>query len=249
MKRDREAIRERIQWLLETLFGGSQAAMARAAGVSPSLVSRVVSRGLMPGAQLVAGLASHPAINRQWLVEGTGPPLTQAEESVGDPLLPVSETLLHDSPHRCAGMFVGARPTARLYYAISRYWYLVSDPATTPRMLNCESGDLLLVDTNVSRYRVPTSLKELRVLHRPGEKEAFFDIETGQTAGGTGRHIRLDLEPLPDPAAQVKADKRMKGAKATVAAPLPPGTKLVGVVLRLERSFSVPKFSESTDHD
>jgi len=125
-------IRERIREVVEDLFFGNQAAAARAVGVSPAAISRILKGDLRPGSQVLSGFSNLPAVNEKWFMTGQGDPFYE-EPPTG---LRVSKVLLPGTVGSGDELFVGQyRPVAIEYHKVTRYWYEVPRESSISRRL------------------------------------------------------------------------------------------------------------------
>jgi transcriptional regulator with XRE-family HTH domain len=153
-RRAQEAFRERLQWILDHLFKRNQRALARALGISQSLLSRVL-RGLQGGGpHLIAAVAGLPGLNPEWVHDGTGEAL--APEQQADDSAPVTNRVLPGAPQDHANQLTGERhPLAPAFFRPTRYFCrlpreatLLTDTDGPGRSLALLAGDLLLLDAN-----------------------------------------------------------------------------------------------------
>jgi Helix-turn-helix len=77
---------KRIFLLCDWIWEGRQKLMAKYLQVHPATVSRLATGRRRPSQAILARLASHPQVNRQWLYDGVGHPLVEPPEAEVDPL-------------------------------------------------------------------------------------------------------------------------------------------------------------------
>src|SRR4051794_40511621 len=90
----------RIAWLLNHLFGGNMRRMAEAAGLSHSVLSKIIGCRQGAGRRTIEAIAAHPRVNPAWLLHGQGEPLLAArQEAPGEGWpVPVSRIILPGPP-------------------------------------------------------------------------------------------------------------------------------------------------------
>ncbi len=141
-----EAARERIRFVVEKKFEGSQTELANALGVARSLISIVLRSVQPPTRNLMARLGTIPGINPRWAATGEGDAFGPDAHGT----LPVSVGILPGWPERYPELLTGERcPVADAYSQQSRYWNRVD--ATCPALnagLALLAGDMLLMDAN-----------------------------------------------------------------------------------------------------
>lgn len=74
--RQREAIRDRVKFLLDYHWSGNQRQMARDLGVSQGLISKIVNGLQGAGRQFLTVLGQQRGVNPDWLLRGEGQPLS-----------------------------------------------------------------------------------------------------------------------------------------------------------------------------
>lgn len=144
---DREDARKRVKYVLEIVWSGSQREMARAVGISQSLVSKVVNGQQPPGKRFMAALAKYPGINAEWIMNGTG----HAVEFPQRGSLPVAYGVLPAPPLEVPHLLSGSRhPVADQYDRNSRYWLLLTEqtPVVRDQSHRLAPNDLLLLETD-----------------------------------------------------------------------------------------------------
>ena len=167
---------ERITWLLNTVWGGNRSEMARAVGVTHSVLTKVASGQQGPGRRLMAAIASHPKINPGWLLSGEGEPLVadsregRAEGwAVPIAVEPLPGPLDQHRDQLSAEFF----PTAGAFYRATRYWLRVSagEPALNDKTSGVHEGDLLLIETDPAAWKLPESVDgKLCLVRLPASK-------------------------------------------------------------------------------
>lgn len=143
--RDREAIQERIRFLVNHRWAGRQRQMARDLGVSQALISKLVNGQQAAGKQFLLTLAKHSGVNLEWLVDGQGPPVQWPERES----LPVARAVLPGPPLSVPDMLTGERhPVAEAFTRQTRYWLQVqpSTPILRVESLRLMAGDLMLIE-------------------------------------------------------------------------------------------------------
>jgi hypothetical protein len=154
VRQQREALRARIEWVLDHLYGGNQRRMAAAMGQDQAYLSRIINGRQAAGPAFLEALYGVPLVNPPWLVEGVGEPLLPPTRGT----LPVSNCVLPGSPQEHANLLSGSRhPVADALDRESRYWlrtsemgHLVSVPGW-----GIHAGDLLLLESSPEWTRRP----------------------------------------------------------------------------------------------
>jgi transcriptional regulator with XRE-family HTH domain len=149
---DREDARKRVKYVLEVIWGGKQREMARAVGITQSLISKVVSGLQPPGKRVMEALAKYPAINADWALHGTG----HAIEFPQRGSLPIAFGVLPVPPLEAPHLLSGSRhPVADQYDRNSRYWLLLTEqsPVVRHQPHRLASNDLLLLETDAAWTR------------------------------------------------------------------------------------------------
>jgi hypothetical protein len=159
----KSTVSDRVKWLLVAVWNGNRSEMARAAGVSHSIVTRVVLDQQSPGRRFLQALAAVPKISPAWLLSGEGLPLLAQSEHVpaaGWPV-PISTRLLSGSleqqRHLCLNEFL---PVAGQFYSPNRYWFRIGvrDAIVAAPHRNIAAGDLLLLETDSSAWQDPSQV-------------------------------------------------------------------------------------------
>src|SRR5438876_545394 len=78
----------RMRWLLHNVWEGNCSAMAKAVGISPSMVNRIDHAGREPGRRVMEAVAAYPKLNRAWVLTGEGEPVRSVAVAVVDRPLP-----------------------------------------------------------------------------------------------------------------------------------------------------------------
>ena len=142
------------------VFAGSQSALARSLGCSPSMISRVVAGEKEPGPRLLMALANLPGISRRWALTGQGEPLSSLgpEPVAGDAMLPIATRLVpgHLEAYR-EYLSDACLPVLRRDYSRSRYWFIMTNDDHAERGLL--RGDAILVESDGSWLGKPKVLK------------------------------------------------------------------------------------------
>ena len=90
---------DRVTWLLDHVWNGNRSEMARAIGVTHSVLTKVAAGQQNPGRRLLDAVASHPKISPAWLLTGQGEPLVAVspETPTGGWPVPIFRQLLSGS--------------------------------------------------------------------------------------------------------------------------------------------------------
>jgi transcriptional regulator with XRE-family HTH domain len=205
--RRRAAIRLRVQWVLDHVFGGKQRRMAAALGVSQSLISRVVHGQQGAGPDLLAALAAVPGVNPAWANEGADEPLLPPTKGT----LPIALGILPGWPARYPERLTGQRhPVADVLDRPSRYWVAVETGSALLRKseLALVPGDLILCDANREVWVDALAQSVGRLFGVRLERTGNISYEIGQLArdesglfldlfGHTARLKRPETPPTP----------------------------------------------------
>lgn len=97
---ENSTVRDRVIWLLNSLWGGNRSAMAGELGFSHAAIVKIVQGEREPGRGMLASVASHPKVNPKWLMEGTGEPLLDKQSQLSTAVWarPISRDLLSAAP-------------------------------------------------------------------------------------------------------------------------------------------------------
>src|SRR4051812_640798 len=90
----REAVRDRVKFLLEYHWLGNQRQMARDLEVSQGLISKIINGLQGAGRRFLGILGSQPGVNADWVLRGEGQPLNLPPKGT----LPVALGVLPGSP-------------------------------------------------------------------------------------------------------------------------------------------------------
>ena len=73
--------KERIEWIVDTYYGGKIKNLAAAIDVAPSSFTRIMNDGTFPAWKTTALiLRKHPEINPHWFLLGEGPQLVNKDD-------------------------------------------------------------------------------------------------------------------------------------------------------------------------
>jgi hypothetical protein len=182
---------QRINWLCQKLWNGSQSKMARDLNVSQPNISRVLAGKRPPRRKLLMALAAYPLVNSGWLLEGQGPPLVAGESrtpqtATAGVLLPVSTTLLTGRPSEHFQACCGVWETPPSQAKPTRYWHRLSNEmsAEEAEALGLAPGDLLLIETDLSAFVDVRQLANRLCVLQPHE-QASLDLRLVKTYGHT----------------------------------------------------------------
>ena len=188
-------VNDRVNWLLQKLWFGSQTRMAKEIGLSQSAISNVVSGKRAPGRSLLTAISVHPLVNPDWLLTGRGEPLT-GTASTAEEMLPLARHLLPGPPEKCRSLLTGEHvPTTKFDYRPSRYW-LELDPAEPPPP-GLEPRDRLLLETDRSWLKRPAMLRGCPcIVRQQGGQPLLERLEfVPEAAGGAGYAKAIDRPP------------------------------------------------------
>lgn len=146
IERQREAVRLRVEWVLNHLFAGKQRRMAAAMGQDQAYLSRVINRRQGVGPEFLDAVARLPGLNPAWVLHGEGEPLLSPTRGT----LPVSPAVLPGPPLTCPHLLSGSRHmVAEALDRDTRYWLQVQEswPMVQVPTWKLSPGDLLLMET------------------------------------------------------------------------------------------------------
>lgn len=181
-------IADRIQRVYERVFGGNQSRMARSLSLSQPVVSRVLSGRQLPSRRMIEALASHPAVNSEFLLGGHGDP--EAKPSpVPTEGLPVAVCPLPGLPAHYRQFLTGQYVTCCDLVTDTRYLVEItpaSSLAQSPELC-IAPGDWLVIETDPVALRVPALLdgRLCLVAPRTGNRKDV-DFVRVRVAYGTG---------------------------------------------------------------
>jgi len=144
---------DRVTWLLNQIWNGNKSEMARAIGVTHSVITKVAAGQQQAGRRLMAAIASHPKVNPAWLMTGQGEPLlasSQESPSDGWPV-PIFGQLILGPPDQNRDLSSGESfPLPGSLYRQSRYWLRVApgDSIVKHPTARIRPYDLLLIETD-----------------------------------------------------------------------------------------------------
>ena len=217
----REAVRDRVKFLLDYRWDGNQRGMAEDLGVSQGLISKIVNGFQGAGPRFLAVLGRQPGVNAQWLQGEGGQPLNLPEKGS----LPIALGLLPGSPLDYPHLLTGERhPIAEPMNRISRYLLklqpdsgLVENPAS--KLL---PGDLLLVETarewigrlDLNLGRV-CGIRIVRMRQEPSYELGWLRREDGTVFMRNRERTARLVEPALNPPLQPSSTIHSEGATPT----------------------------------
>ena len=137
-------VSERVAWLLDKIWLGSQVRMAKETGISQGAISNVVRGKRPPGRSFLTAIARHPLVNIDWLLTGDGEPLLPSKG--GELMLPIVRQILPGSPANFQNLWSGEyTPATEADFGETRYWFFVP---SDDKPLGLHAGDLLLLETD-----------------------------------------------------------------------------------------------------
>lgn len=158
-------IADRIGWLMQKLWRGSQTAMAADLGVTQGTIGNVLARRRKPGRMLLAALASHPLVNESWLHNGLGSPLVMEATGAGsEAALPIAREPFGGFPEQHPEYLAEVlHPVPRRLYRPSRYWVHIDrddHPLALAPSFAVQNGDWILMEPDQANWP-----KDLRGKH------------------------------------------------------------------------------------
>jgi hypothetical protein len=215
--RSREAVRRRIEYLLDNHWGGNQRRMARDLEMSQALISKVINGHQAAGREFLESLGRQPGIVRDWVLYGQGQPFVPPTKGT----LPIAIGILPGWPERHPEKMTGQRhPVADALDKPSRYWLRVDtgSPLLGVPDLALLVGDLLMFDADSTLWIGNLESCVGRLFGVRLEMEGRESFQIGRMAKDRGEII-LDLfdsiarlvkpivfvaAPIPDPRRRAK---------------------------------------------
>jgi hypothetical protein len=145
--RQREVFRDRVKFMLDYHWDGSQRQMSRDLAVSQGLISKIVNGLQGAGRGFLNNLARQPGVNAEWVLRGEGQPLTIPPKGT----LPVALGILSRPLQASSPLLTGQRhPVAEALDRESRYWVelQIGSPLLRDDTLRLLAGDLLLMESD-----------------------------------------------------------------------------------------------------
>lgn len=157
--------RDRVVWLLENVWRGNRSEMARAIGVTHSVLTKIAAGQQNAGRRVLGAIASHPKVNPTWLLTGDGEPLLAAASEPGTEgwPAPIFRQLLQGTPAENRGLWSGESfPLPGGLHRESRYWLkiLPNNPILTHPFARIRPYDLLLMETDPVWWKADGVLDE-----------------------------------------------------------------------------------------
>lgn len=145
---------ERVVWLLNKVWHGSQSRMAEETGISQSAISNVVTGRQQPGRKMLEKLSSSALVNSTWLVTGHGDPLITVGGESGRRASYVARRLFEGLPEDNGDCLGHMLEVPLPYYRPSRYWLQVDDDSPLLRIgsLRLASGDAVLFEPEAEAW-------------------------------------------------------------------------------------------------
>jgi hypothetical protein len=190
-RRWQEAARSRIILLLNTCYAGRQRAMARAAGLPQSQISRIVNGQIAVSPRVLEAVAGLPGINPIWVREGVGEPLLPPTRGT----LPIVTSVLPGWPERHVELLTGERhPVAEAFEQPSRYFLrlLFGSLLCEQASFALRPGDLLLLDANATLWGDNLSMYQGRLVGVKVRRGSACGYELGMLSRD-GRWFVVDL--------------------------------------------------------
>jgi len=216
---------DRVHYVLWTLFGGSQTAMAASVGASQSAISRVMSGKQAPTEKMMRSLAALAGVDKRWALEGIGGcPETPEPRLASEPFLPVvDEFVAKMSADRQRDVSSERRTIAPSDYRPTRYFFRVSGLSVLTQVpeLRIVPADLLLVETDVNRWEEnPTYLNGRVCVTSSDGGPGNWQFALARWVGGQGADVpRLSFRLLRDESASVVGRKNEPRSRQIVTRP------------------------------
>jgi hypothetical protein len=151
---------QRVSWLLDEIWEGNRSEMARAVGVTHSVLGKIAAGEQNPGRRLLEAISKHPKVNPAWLFSGEGSPLLaeKSQEPLDGWPVKIAAQLLPGPVEQHRNLLLDdAFLVAGALYRPSRYCYRINprDPIANDRRTYVTGGDLLLVDSDDQARQQP----------------------------------------------------------------------------------------------
>lgn len=240
----------RISWLLDNVWHGNAASMARDLKVSHPALSRVLAGEQMPSSRMLEALAKQPDLNLRWLLAGEGEPLSERGLGAGGGhFLPVAKSLLPAPPQDCPERLTFMTfPVAAAFRSATAYWYRVDhrQGVTRQKHPGLAAGELVLVETAPSWTKRPDALGgRLVVLRASGcpveliiaaishdadnfEDDVIFDVNTFGMADAKTLNCSVDAATAASSTARGKGKKAPEFVLGDVVGVCLQATRLLG---------------------
>lgn len=168
-----EKVRKRIEEIVESMFAGSQRAMALKIGYSPGSMSRVLAGHASPSKKLLQAIAELPQVNTQWLLTGEGTLFQTQPQVLTDigSIVPVARQLLRGSPLESEELL------SPRFLSVPRAFFSATTYAIVVESCNCDRvlrtreflkpDDTLIIETSPDRWGDVSrkDSQKLRVMH------------------------------------------------------------------------------------
>ena len=154
-KADIDTTSGRVAYLLEKVYRGSMTAMGQDLGIHPSSIGNVIHGRRVPGREILTAIGSHPLVNSDWLMHGTGKPIRSDQSEAVEIGLPIAarpfKGLPSENPDRLDEVLY---PVSRRLHRPSRYWVRIEDnhPFVLDDELKIAAGDMVLFEPEEERW-------------------------------------------------------------------------------------------------
>jgi ribosomal protein S30 len=113
----------RVNWLLETKFGGNRSTMGKAIGMTHAAVSRAASGAAAPGTRMMSLIVEKLGVNAAWLLHGQGEPFAQENKNtLRRRGTPISDVPLGGVPQSCQSQLSAATLDMLGMLSQTQYW-------------------------------------------------------------------------------------------------------------------------------
>lgn len=144
-KNKESTVGKRLRAYLDYQHGGRQAQLAKLAGVSTSMVSRILQGKQDPPFSVLAVVATDPSLSVRWLLTGDG---TMLGTDSAERYLPRTTQLLPGPLASHLNFIEGVAPVTGTLYRPTRYLYQVSKEAVVGDD-RLRAGDCLIFETDI----------------------------------------------------------------------------------------------------
>ncbi|HCS54670.1 hypothetical protein [Rubinisphaera sp.] len=187
---------QRVLYLLDKLWHGNKAAMARDLNLSTSVVNQVEYGIHSPGTKFLEALSKYPGINAEWIRTGEG--VAEIEHGNQSTSLPLTDQPLPGRPEDYLERFTGRYELMISQWGgSSRYLWKVRayDAKVLKRDYEINTGDLILVETDPKLLANPSYVSGRLVIYTSKESSAGH-VKIGRAHAHTlvSNQVTIEIE-------------------------------------------------------
>lgn len=226
---------KRVEFLVEKLAAGSQRNLGVIGGVSHTTIAKIVSGQQHPGRKVLERLASIPTVNRDWLLNGIGNPLS--ETSLPAPSftvsIPLARSLIPGDVRNYRHLLTPRAINVPLVSAGAAV-YAVEIAAWCPFSQRSEEGirigDILILDSDPDAWKSNTETLDGRlvVVKRITSQGLSAELHRGNLKSDVDDDLATDSIESEVPDFDVTASRRqldLKTAAVPAVSPEPTSTE------------------------